>query len=276
MLKKIADAADDQRDRLIEKMPEPWQNFDRNELGALLRNLTVSFRTDHGSTGIDPTTGRARSTGALHNDTAYFPTSEPDKDGISDVVSREAISSFETIEDIDAICDPGLRELLKGFVVSRLAQGQKVKDVCAEFINETRIRKAKTKKRLKIIPIRDRTERVYKAYKGDSNDYMEVWRLPNGNWTGRIVSTFDANQIRSLQRIRPHPAAKLIAKLHNDDTVRLTDDKDEDRTLRIVKMSGQKVTMADHFESGSLKGRDSDKCDPFKYLERSVSVLRSM
>jgi CRISPR-associated endonuclease Csn1 len=257
MLQRIASAADDQRDRLIETMPVPWGEF-RDELREGLRRIVVSHRPDHGSTGIDPRTGRARTTGALHNDTAYFPLSAPEKDGASRVVSRKPIASFETMEEIDAIPDAALRKRLREFVTAQKVEGdkKKTKEACERFVANAGVRKTKIEERLKVIPIRDRSGRVYKAYKGDSNDYMEIWRLPSGQWTAQTVSTFDANSPPEDVRPRPHPAAKLLMRLYNDDLVRLEDQAGLTRTMRIVKTSKQTVVMADHFESGNLKDRD--------------------
>jgi CRISPR-associated endonuclease Csn1 len=275
MLQKVASAADDQRDRLIERMPEPWDGF-RDDLRDALRRIVVSFRPDHGSTGIDPKTGRSRTTGALHNDTAYFPISGPHADGTFEVVSRKLISNFESMDEVSDISDSPLRDALKTFVEAKKAEGLKIKDACGLFAQETGIRKVRMKEHLIVIPIRkDSIGHPYKAYKGDSNDYMEIWRLPNGKWTAQTVSTFDANQPQAKTRKRPHPAstfdanqpqaktrkrphpaAKLLMRIYNDDLARLEDDDGQVRTMRVVKTSKQTVVLADHFEAGNLKDRD--------------------
>jgi CRISPR-associated endonuclease Csn1 len=153
-----------------------------------------------------------------------------------------------------------------------------IKETCAKFVAATGIKKVKVKERLNVIRILDRNGKAYKAYKGDSNDYMEVWRLPNGEWEGQIVPTFDANRPNSGGRLRPHPAAKKLMTLYNDDMVRLVDESGEERTLRIVKMSKQTVVMADHMEAGNLKDRDAEKndVDPFKYFSKNVASLRNL
>jgi hypothetical protein len=48
------------------------------------------------------------------------------------------------------------------------------------------------------------------------------------------------------------------------------------RVLRVVKMSGQTITLADHIEAGALKKRNEDKDDLFKYLEKSANTLIGM
>lgn len=311
MLQQIANAADDRRDRLIERMPEPWTGF-RDELREKLTAIVVSHRPDHGSTGVDPSTGRSRTTGALHNDTAYFPLSEPEKDGASRVVSRKAITDLESKKEIEAVSDKALRDSLKKFVLAFDALAfdgegnkKKIKEACGAFVAQTGIRKVRIEERLRVIPIhrhrpigQDPKDKVYKAYKGDSNDYMEIWRLPSGSWTAQTISTFEANHPSNAARPRPHPAAKLVMKLYNDDLVRLEDDAGQVRTMRVVKTSKQTVVLADHFESGNLKDRDErtrkakkamkekrlvDGAEPeailaetgrFEYLSRAASSLR--
>lgn len=41
------------------------------------------------------------------------------------------------------------------------------------------------------------------------------------------------------------------------------------RILRVVKMSGSQIVLAEPQEGGSLKARDADKSDPFKYTNAS-------
>jgi len=60
--------------------------------------------------------------------------------------------------------------------------------------------------------------------------------------------------------------------------IRIEDAALGERTMRIVKMSGQNVFLADHYEAGALKKRDEtdNEVDPFKYLIRSVSTLQAL
>lgn len=91
-----------------------------------------------------------------------------------------------------------------------------------------------------------------------------------------VIRRFDANQSDfDPMKFRPHPAAKKIARLHIDDMVAVGEGAAR-RILRIVKMSGQTITMADHFEGGALKARDADKNDIFKYFAPSASKLKEL
>jgi CRISPR-associated endonuclease Csn1 len=126
--------------------------------------------------------------------------------------------------------------------------------------------------------IRDRkTGKPFKAVKLDGNHSAEFWKLPTGKYELRVVSRFAAAQQAEAQRLgrkladmRPHPAAKLLMRLHISDMVALGQGP-ERRILRVVKMSGSTVVLAEPQESGSLKARDADKSDPFKYINASAS-----
>ena len=128
---------------------------------------------------------------------------------------------------------------------------------------------------LDVVVIKDRkTGKPYKAYKPDGNAFAELYELPDGKWRAVVIRRFDANQPDfDPVHFRPHPAAKKIARLNIDDLVAVGEG-DARRILRIVKMSGQTITMADHFEGGALKARDADKSDIFKYFAPSASKLR--
>ena len=140
-----------------------------------------------------------------------------------------------------------------------------------------KVRRVRMVEELAVVPIKDRrTGKFYKAYKPDGNAFGDIYRLPNRRWQAVVVRRFDANQPDfDPVKFRPHPAAKRIMRLHIDDMVAL-EDGGQRRILRVVKMSGQTITLADHQEAGALKKRNEDKNDPFKYLEKSANSLMAM
>jgi len=299
MLKRISDLnSDGDRKRLIEAVPEPWDGFAPDALRPKLDHLVISHKPDHGTPGE-----RGKTTGALHNDTAYGLVT-PGKNGTWVVVSRGALAGMLTPKDMDAalpaIRDKTLREALiaswKEFKTgSRIAgendagPSRKKKNpagLFAEHLATTgivvggrnvRVRRVRMTEELTVVPIKDRkTGKPYKAYKPDGNAFADIYRLPDGRWTATVIRRFDANQ-RGFDpaKRRPHPAAKKIMRLHIDDMVAL-DDGGRRRILRVVKMSGQTITLADHHEGGALKKRNDDKEDPFKYLEKSANSLKEL
>jgi CRISPR-associated endonuclease Csn1 len=69
---------------------------------------------------------------------------------------------------------------------------------------------------------------------------------------------------------RPHPAAKLVMRLHKNDCVAFGVGENR-RVLRVVKFSSGTITLAEVHESGALKARDADRADPFRYVQARVS-----
>jgi CRISPR-associated endonuclease Csn1 len=305
LLQRISELNQDaDRKRLIDQIPEPWEGFDgegRDRLRMQLERLTVAHKADHGTPGKN-----GKTTGALHNDTAYGLVA-PGKNGNWQVVSRSALSGFLTPKDMDAAL-PGIRDkalrdaLIVAWEAFKLAPPEpkaedgedgdskkKKKNPAALFAEhvanegvelggrKVKVRRVRMVEELDVVIIKDRrTGKPYKAYKPDGNAFNDIYQLPNGRWVSSVIRRFDANQPDfDPAKFRPHPAAKKIMRLHIDDMVAIND-AGKRRILRVVKMSGQTITLADHQEAGSLKARDADKDDSFKYLQKSANGLKQM
>lgn len=97
---------------------------------------------------------------------------------------------------------------------------------------------------------RDDGATLWKAVKGDSNAYLEVFRKPDGSLGAEIVSTFDASRLHRAPdgRMRPHQpswvreykGAKLAMRLFGGDAVATGDGSDR-RLWLLRKMSNQKT-----------------------------------
>jgi CRISPR-associated endonuclease Csn1 len=90
-----------------------------------------------------------------------------------------------------------------------------------------------------------------------------------------VVSRFAAAQQAEAQRLgrkladmRPHPAAKLLMRLHKNDMVAFGQGAAR-QILCVVKMSGSQVMLADPKE-GNVDARNRDKNDPFSYISASA------
>jgi hypothetical protein len=227
------------------------------------------------------------------------------KNGNWQVVSRSALSSFLTPKDMDAalstIRDKALRNALiaawEEFKQSTPDASEVKADdlpkkkknpagLFAEVVatrgvklngRNVKVRRVRMLEELNVVQIKDRrTGRPYKAYKPDGNAFADIYQLPNKRWTAAVIRRFDANQPDfDPVKYRPHPAAKKIMRLHIDDMIAI-EDSGRRRIMRVVKMSGQTITLADHYEGGALKKRNENKDDPFKYLERSANSLKEM
>ncbi|TQV78979.1 type II CRISPR RNA-guided endonuclease Cas9 [Denitrobaculum tricleocarpae] len=283
LLNRISRAAgqaeDQQRERLLADMPTPWPTF-RDDLKRALDDIVVSHRADHGSSGgHGRAAGRNTTSGRLHNDTAYGLAGEANAHGAFPVVHRVPLESLKSSKDIEKIRDPELRETLhaatgglsgKDFAgaLARFAQFD------AKFAGIRRVRILET---LSVLPVRDKSGRIYKAYKGDANERFDVWRLPSGKWVSEIITRFSANQPRPESAdSRPHPAAKRMLRLHQNDFLAV-EMEGERRLVRVVKFSTSgSMQLVPHNEGGNLKARDADKNDYLKYINTSASGLQKL
>jgi CRISPR-associated endonuclease Csn1 len=272
-------------ERVVAEIAEPWPGF-RETLRLRVNAAVTSHRPDHGTVsraGYD--TGKGQTAGKLHKDTAYGLTGMKNERGNDLVVSRKPLSAFKTAKDLDGIRDGQLRAALQDATyglagrdfeqaIHKLARQERLHGKDNPFWNLRRIRVVEP---LKTIPIRDRTGKPYKGYKGDSNDRYDVWKLPDGKWVAEVVTTFDAHQPGWQSAIRQrHPTARKVLSLNQDDAVAA--DGDGGRIIyRVVKFNtaGQ-VYLAPHNEAGALKARDAEPNDPFKYVSKAASGLKAI
>jgi CRISPR-associated endonuclease Csn1 len=282
-----ARAEDKDLDRLFEDLPQPWSGF-REELFDALRRTIVSHKADHGRKGV-PARGRDTTSAKLHDDTAYGLTGRIGPDGKTPEVVKRV--SFESLQPQDIttdnrIRDPLLRDELrkatKGLSGDALLQRLKhFRETHALFKGIRRVRvlgeRAGTPT-LSVIPIHDSKGNAYKAYKGNANARFQVWRMPDGKWVHRTVSVFAAHQ-QGFEAPRPHPAARKMLDLRQNDLIAVERNDSPREIMRVVKFSesGQ-VTLAAHNEAGALKARDttSNDVDPFKYVAPTAGGLKTM
>lgn len=296
----------DGRERI--HIPAPWEGF-RTDVQAAVRDIVVSHRPDHGTAGH----GTGSTAGRLHNDTAYGITGETDATGKTIVVRRKGFLGLKPA-DIAAIRDPVLRRDLSEWTQG--LDGKTLENALRRFgkLGPTQfrgIRRVRVTEPLTVIPIRDRSGKVYKGYKGDSNYRYDVWEMPDGKWltkwaprsrpsdsdgkgsdgneTARrvdqdksdaessIISMFDAHQAEPPPR--PHPAARKVLSLHQNDLIAIEPEGEPRQLMRVVKFgqSGQ-ITLAPPNEAGDLKRRDaaSNDLDPFKYIAPTPGGLKRL
>lgn len=293
MLSKIAKAAslaeEQNLDKLFADLPKPWDTF-REDLRDALGRIVVSHKADHGRTGTPPK-GRDTTAARLHNDTAYGLTGKTSESGLPIVVHRVPLLSLKPadVTDPNRIADPTLQGALRE--VTEGLSGKDFEAALRKFAKANPvfkgIRHIRVREALRVIPICDATGRAYKAYKGDANARFEVWRTPDGNWVsswkdrdGRqqsgIISMFEAHQPNIAER-RPHPAAKRVLCLRQNDLVAVEPNGQARKIMRVVKFSsGGLIAFAEHQEAGPLKARDatSGDIDPFKYFNSSARGLQ--
>lgn len=276
-----ASRAEDQNlDKLFVDLPKPWETF-REDLRDSLARVIVSHKADHGRKGV-PSKGHDTTAARLHNDTAYGLTGMVSDSGLPIVVHRVPLLSLKPadISDPIRIPDAALQRALWG-----ATEGLSGKDFEAALVKFSKsnpvfkgIRHVRVREGLNVIRIKDQAGRAYKGYKGDANARFDVWRMPDGKWVSSVVSMFDAHR-KSFEMERPHPAAKKVLSLRQNDLLAIERDGGAREIMRVVKFgaAGQ-ITIAAHQEAGPLKERDakSNDLDPFKYSSPTAGGLRKM
>ncbi|MBV9758885.1 MAG: hypothetical protein JO047_17705 [Alphaproteobacteria bacterium] len=266
LLQRVSHAAkraDGQGERLLEKLDPPWQGFAEN-VRARLATMVVSHKPDTGWQG------------ALHNATAYGPIRDAGDSG-PNVVVRKPIESLATWSQEDAtihVRDPALAKKIAAALGATDTAARKAGLAALTHAGGDTVRRVRTIERLDSVqPIADRRSgKVYKVVKRDTNHRAELWRLPGGGTKLVVISTFDAARVaeaarlgRSVPDLRPHPAAKLLLRLHKNDMLGFGIGERR-QIMRVVKMRHGQVALAPHFEAGNLKARDAAKDDAFKYM----------
>lgn len=293
MIQKISAAAaraeQQELHKLFVDLPEPWGGF-REELRGRLAGITVSHKSDHGRKSA-PKHGKDITFGCLHNATAYGLTGRVNAKGIPLVAVRKPLTGLkpEDLTDPERMSDHELQDRL--YSATQGATGKAFEAALKSFAAREGpykgIRRIRLIEALNVIPICDRDGKAYKGVKGDANARFDVWRMPDGKWTTKwtdrdgldrssIISMFEAHQ-RNRVEPRPHPAAKKVLSLRQNDLLAVERNSGIREIVRVVKFSSNgSMQLAAHNEAGKLKGRDADPVDPFKYINTSASGLRGM
>jgi CRISPR-associated endonuclease Csn1 len=249
--------------RYLANIDTPWDNF-REDVIETVGKIIVSHKSDHGVQG------------ALHNDTAYGVVEPPDSSGRSKVVHRVPLGTLNA-KQLDGIRDPLIRDHLKNATVG--LEGKTFIDslVAAGEAMSPPVRKVRVLETMTVIPtVMNAEGKALKAYKGDANYCYDIYSDDKSNWTGRVVSRFEANQRGfKLHSKFQSDGTALVMRIRGNDLLGVQAE-DGIRILRVVKFTTGVITLAEHNEAGPLKARDADKQDIFKYLYVSPSKLQKL
>jgi CRISPR-associated endonuclease Csn1 len=127
----------------------------------------------------------------------------------------------------------------------------------------------------------DGSPKPYKGYKGDSNYGIEISTGEHGRWEGRVVSTFEANQVartRGIAALRDPittlDGKPLLMRLMTSDCVRFEiDGRAAIMRVAQIRRAGN-VTFAEHFEA-NVDARNRDQDDQFVYVTKSAGSLKA-
>lgn len=259
-------------DRLLGNMEWPWGNYRTEVENAILRCI-VSHKPDHGPEA------------ALHNDTAYGIESGPLEDGKYHVRHKVELTNLKPGDEGRIRCEPKLRQAICNAL--EIKEDKPRTEALEHLAEQYRQRKIQYVEPMSVVPITPRGKDgkplpdapPYKAYKGDSNYCYELFINERKRWDGEIITTFRANQsayrkfMHSLRyRNQTFDGRPLIMRLCINDMLAI-EENGQKIIMRVAQISEGKVVLAEHFEGGSLRERDRNSGDPFKYMTKSPGVL---
>jgi CRISPR-associated endonuclease Csn1 len=283
LLNRISQAAgrmeESDLENLVNKMvaqTPPWKTF-REDLQKAVGSIIVSHKPDHGTvtrTGLKD--GKGKTAGKLHNETAYGLGK--DRDGKPVAVRRKPFMSLQ-LKDLPDIRDEHLRAELYS-ALDGINDKKALQEALIKFRKEHKtfrgIRRVRMAETLSLIPIKDKNGKAYKGYKGDANYRFDVWETLDNKWHSEVVSMFDIHQAGWTSRFhQENPTARRVLSLKQNDMVAYEHPIDGYTIGRVVKFAQSgSIYFADHKEGGSLKARNSDSADPFKYFQKTAGALQ--
>lgn len=267
LLQRVATAAEQSRERLIDDMPEPWDGF-RDDLRDRLGRTVVSHKPDHGVGG------------QLHEETAYGILDDPENWDDHTLVFRKPLVGL-TEGEMKRIRDAALRKTLIDHVDSEKVRGRPLKQAQESFRwpegTDKHVRHVRLlKKEAKFISVNGVDGKPYKALIPGGNHHVDIFELPNGRWAGEGVSVFDANRPGFTPKwCRKYPDARLVMRIHKGDLLRLGHEGEE-RVMRVVKLSpaNDRLLLCENLDSGDLQKRHDDPDDPFQWAQVSFNQLK--
>ena len=256
---------------------DPWEGF-REDVVRTVQNIVVSHKVKRKKLRTGTTDGQ------LHNDTAYGLVEKLGGNKY-EVVVRKPVSAVKSMKDIESIRDVRLRqEFQKAFNIAEAAVTGAGAKAVLELAQSKGIRRLRHTEALSVIPIKDRNdvETSYKSYKGDSNWGIEIYEFPNGhkkagNWSGVVVSRFEANQsgFKAGETHKPHPAARLVMRLQINDCIEMIkNESSEPKLFRLQKVNQNGQMSFAELGEANVDSRARDQNDRFDYLRASPGALK--
>ncbi len=209
------------RNKLLEKMPEPFPNY-RKSLELAIDNIKTSHKADRSISG------------KLHEDTAYGIVENDDK---YNVVTRWTVDKFKEQKHFETIRDNELKEIACSDkeLFAKIVETRKIKSI------------RKLAKENPVIKIKDKSGRDYKAFAGGNNICVEIYEV-NGVRKSEVIQLFDAAQKEFMPEwMKKYPNGKLLMRLFKGDVIGFIDkEKGRNRIYYTIQQIKQE-------HSGELK-----------------------
>ncbi len=236
--------------KAIKKETLPWSSF-KDDAKQIIEKVIVSHRK------------RTKKEGRLHNETAYgFHPGTKDFSKPIDVfhyvdLLKLAKANKKKIEK-EIISDKIKQDFLQEFDKT----GSLSKEFLTAYHQKTGIRRVRLTEKKTVIPIRDKSGRIYKAFNGDGNYAVKLFIKPDGKWDAEVIDTFTANQ----KNFEPVPAN---AKLMKGDMLFF-----DNKFWKLVGFNTHRqLIFAEHFEA-NVDARNRSKENEYQYTRLSPASLQ--
>lgn len=258
-MQKVARAIGNSRDKFIDEMPPPYEQFKHKNMKRLLDDMVVSFKPDHGN--AKKAIAEHKTVGQLHKETAYGLVSKDEERGKIILSVRKELVSLESVKNIKEITDPRIRATLLQLTEGKT--GKEIIGILSEFSEDTGIKRVKTqieKSLDTVVRIEDKHGN-YKYYALGNNYCADIY-CPDkgkkaGKWQIEIIPMFYAHQTNFIPNWqKENPTAKKIMRLYINDTV-VYEENGKTEIRRVKKMSGNIVYLRENNVSLKEKGKEN-------------------
>lgn len=253
---------------------KPWPEFDPGEIEERRKRVIVSHKQEHA-----PRPQKGGSTGRLHDATAYGLLDEPGG-GPSRVAIRRPLAEFDE-KDLRAVQGNALKKALTDLWEKTGGDRTEFARIASEegvALNGQKriVRKARLVETQRVIAVTDKKNgQASKGHILGGNEFADLWRMPDGAWSLSVVTTFDFNQPGfDEMKVRPHPTAKRLARIHKGDMAALVNDKGVREIARVRKIdnakTGVSIYMDAHNEANVDKRIRNKELTARKYSVRQL------
>ena len=129
----------------------------------------------------------------------------------------------------------------------------------------TGVRRIRLKESRTVLPIKTRTNKIYKMFQGSSNYAARLFESPKGQWDAEIIDIFTANK-------KHFPPIPKIARLVKGDVLFFNN-----KFWRLVKFDINKnFTFLEHFASGNPDVLKNDKDKKAQVIRKIPSSLQRL
>ena len=260
------------------QLPNHWNSF-RQDVKEIIDKIIVSHKIDHNKNV------------KLHDETNYGKLNKPvlvyndkKKPAECNLVIRTKLTALKK-SDVYYVRDNKIKDLLLIEAGKANSDKEFQEKILPEFSKITGIKSVRLYDNNKSVleishPIK--TQKFTKIIKTNGNHHISLWKMPNSEYITDVVSNFKANcpyqvltredgfqyinyhkkfsREQELEKLKPHPAAKLIIKLFKNDLVRIEEDgKIKTVVVKIIGSTSQCVYFPHNITQGKEENNDQDK-----------------